>query len=73
LAEGIGLENRQGLNGSRGFESLFLRHILQTHKIGDIQNRYVYVTIFFIYWIFGQQSNNTTNVFHVERRFLWIR
>ncbi len=26
LAEGIGLENRQGLNGSRGFESLFLRH-----------------------------------------------
>ncbi len=25
-AEGIGLENRQGLNGSRGFESLFLRH-----------------------------------------------
>jgi hypothetical protein len=27
LAEGIGLENRQGLNGSRGFESLFLRHL----------------------------------------------
>ena len=25
-AEGIGLENRQGLNGPRGFESLFLRH-----------------------------------------------
>ena len=24
-AEGIGLENRQELNGSRGFESLFLR------------------------------------------------
>ena len=24
-AEGIGLENRQGLNGPRGFESLFLR------------------------------------------------
>ena len=27
-AEGIGLENRQGLNGPRGFESLFLRHLL---------------------------------------------
>ena len=26
LAEGIGLENRQGLHGPRGFESLFLRH-----------------------------------------------
>ena len=26
-AEGIGLENRQGLNGSRGFESLLLRHV----------------------------------------------
>ena len=26
-AEGIGLENRQELNGSRGFESLFLRFI----------------------------------------------
>ena len=25
-AEGIGLENRQGLNGPQGFESLFLRH-----------------------------------------------
>ena len=25
LAEGIGLENRQGRNSSRGFESLFLR------------------------------------------------
>ena len=25
-AEGIGLENRQGRNSSRGFESLFLRH-----------------------------------------------
>jgi len=29
-AEGIGLENRQGLHGSRGFESLFLRHIILT-------------------------------------------
>ena len=29
-AEGIGLENRQGLNGSRGFESLFLRHLYNT-------------------------------------------
>ena len=27
-AEGIGLENRQGLNGPRGFESLFLRHYI---------------------------------------------
>ena len=27
LAEGIGLENRQGGKPSRGFESLFLRHI----------------------------------------------
>lgn len=26
-AEGIGLENRQGVKASRGFESLFLRHI----------------------------------------------
>ena len=26
-AEGIGLENRQGLNGPRGFESLLLRHL----------------------------------------------
>ena len=25
-AEGIGLENRQDVNASRGFESLFLRH-----------------------------------------------
>ncbi len=28
LAEGTGLENRQGLNGPRGFESLFLRHFI---------------------------------------------
>ena len=26
LAEGIGLENRQGCQSPRGFESLFLRH-----------------------------------------------
>jgi hypothetical protein len=26
-AEGIGLENRQGCQSPRGFESLFLRHI----------------------------------------------
>ena len=26
-AEGIGLENRQGLNDPRGFESLFLRYM----------------------------------------------
>ena len=26
LVEGIGLENRQGVKTSRGFESLFLRH-----------------------------------------------
>ena len=30
-AEGIGLENRQELNGSRGFESLFLRHLNNLH------------------------------------------
>ena len=31
-AEGIGLENRQGVKASRGFESLFLRHIYQKHR-----------------------------------------
>lgn len=29
-AEGSGLENRQGVNAPRGFESLLLRHIFKT-------------------------------------------
>ena len=33
-AEGIGLENRQGVKASRGFESLFLRHINQIKHRG---------------------------------------
>ena len=33
-AEGIGLENRQGVKASRGFESLFLRHINQMKHRG---------------------------------------
>ena len=33
LAEGIGLENRQGVKASRGFESLFLRHIKFKYNI----------------------------------------
>ena len=33
-AEGIGLENRQGVKASRGFESLFLRHIYQKTSRG---------------------------------------
>ena len=32
-AEGIGLENRQGVKASRGFESLFLRHIKFKYNI----------------------------------------
>ncbi|PWN86347.1 hypothetical protein, partial [Bacillus altitudinis] len=42
-AEGIGLENRQGCQSPRGFESLFLRHIdftlveLKRIKIGNCQ------------------------------------
>ena len=31
-AEGIGLENRQGVRASRGFESLFLRHIKNKYR-----------------------------------------
>jgi hypothetical protein len=32
-AEGIGLENRQGCQSPRGFESLFLRHIYFINNI----------------------------------------
>ncbi len=37
LAEGIGLENRQGLNGPRGFESLFLRHYFLLSRDGAVR------------------------------------
>ena len=35
--EGIGLENRQGLNGPRGFESLFLRHYFLLSRDGAVR------------------------------------
>jgi hypothetical protein len=34
-AEGIGLENRQGCNNPRGFESLFLLHKIKIWPIGQ--------------------------------------
>jgi hypothetical protein len=43
LAEGIGLENRQGCQSPRGFESLLLRHILKypAHKMEIGLIRYI--------------------------------
>ena len=48
-AEGIGLENRQGSQIPRGFESLYLLHnllITTAHKLDIDEFRYSYVTGF---------------------------
>jgi hypothetical protein len=48
-AEGIGLENRQGSQIPRGFESLYLLHnllITTAHKLDIDEFRYRYVTEF---------------------------
>ncbi len=36
-AEGIGLEHRQGLNGARGVECLFLRHYFLLPRDGAVR------------------------------------
>jgi hypothetical protein len=53
-AEGIGLENRQGGQTPRGFESLYLLHLFlqpQRIKLESYGNPLLHVTDYFIIWM----------------------
>ena len=46
LAEGIGLENRQGCQSPRGFESLFLLHLnIKINSILALKSRYCFLIL----------------------------
>ena len=73
-AEGIGLENRQELNGSRGFESLFLRHYIWIPRLIDIEGKYSieFECLPFLFWVYTFNGwwwkSLTVNFFYLHQK-----